>query len=246
MPEGIGGKVVFIIGAAGGIGSATARALGARGARLALADIDTDGLACVAGSLAEAGVRVTTHAVDVTAFEQIASAAADVAADFGRIDVLINAAGVMYIRPVIEANVTEWNATVDLNIKGVMWAVAAVLPIFLRQGSGHIISLGSVHGLVVSAGGATHSASKFAVNAFTEGLRGELGQYSIRVTTVNPGAVDTGIQNKSTGAAAAQLADIYAHGMSPETIARAIIFAIDQPDGVSLNHLVIRPTVQRL
>ena len=245
MADAIDGKVVLILGA-GGIGSACARVLGARGALLSVVDIEDCRLSALAKSVETLNFHMTSHVVDITAFEQVAATVTAVIEEFGRLDVLINAAGVMYIRPVIEANVDEWNRTIDLNLKATLWGAAAVLPVFLKQEAGHIISIGSVHGLKVSPGGAVHSASKFGVNAFSEGLRVELAQHAIRVTVINPGAVDTGLQEKSAGADRERLREIYSHAMSPETVARAAAFAIELPAAVAVNELVIRPTAQQI
>ncbi|MET0704616.1 MAG: SDR family oxidoreductase [Mycobacterium sp.] len=246
MSDTIGGKVALILGAAGGIGAACARVLASRGALLALADIDDGKLSPVVDSVADSAAQVSRHHVDITDYGQVAATVDAVVDVFGRIDVLINCAGVMYLRPVVEVNVAEWNTMVELNLKGTMWAVAAALPVFLRLGGGHIVSLGSVHGRKVSPGSAAHSASKFGVNAFAEGLRAELAPYAIRVTTVNPGAVDTGMQNKSTGIERGRLDEIYRSAMPVDIIARAIAFAIEQPGETSINEIVVRSTSQRI
>jgi NADP-dependent 3-hydroxy acid dehydrogenase YdfG len=165
--------------------------------------------------------------------------------DFGKLDVLINSAGIMLIRPMAEVNTAEWETSVDLNVKGTLWGIAAVLPIFLKQGSGHIINLGSVHGLkVFSPGGAVHSGCKFAIRAISEGLRAEMVGTAIRVTLVTPGAVDTGIQNKTTGAERARILAIYENAIPASAVARAISFAVEQPSNVDVNEIVVRPTAQ--
>lgn len=212
---GVRDKVVLILGAAGGIGSACARVLAARGAVVALADVNEDGMRLVADSVETIGSRARSHVVDITDLHQVVATVESVVDEFGRLDVVINCAGVMYIRPLAELDVTEWNTTIDLNLKGTMWVVAAALPTFLKQRSGHFVSLGSVHGLKVSRGSAVHSASKFGVNALTEGLRAELTEYGIRVSTVNPGAVDTGMQDKTTGTESERIRAIYAHAIQP-------------------------------
>ena len=240
--EGVDGKVVLILGAAGGIGSACARVLAARGAALFLADINREKLTAVADSTGVVSQRV--RCVDITVFDDVASTVDAVISEFNKLDVLINCAGVMYIRPIAEANVAEWNTMIDLNLKGTMWGIAAALPVFLEQKSGHVVSLGSVHGLKLSPGSAAHSASKFGVNAFTEGMRAELASSGIRVTTVNPGAVDTGLQSRTTGTDRERLREIYAHALPPDIIARAVEFAIDQPGSAAVNELVVRPTTQ--
>jgi len=245
MTEGITGKIVLIAGGAGGIGSAAARGLAEKGARLALADIDEAKLGDVVKSIAGSGGKARGYSVDVTDKDAMKAVAEKVARDFGRIDVLINAAGIMLIRPLAEINTAEWETTIDLNIKGTLWAIAAVLPLFLAQQSGHIINLGSVHGLkVFSPGGAVHSGSKFAIRAITEGVRAELAETPIRVTSITPGAVDTGIQNKTTGIDSARMLEIYKHAIPADAVSRAIAFAIEQPDNVDINEIVVRPTTQ--
>jgi NADP-dependent 3-hydroxy acid dehydrogenase YdfG len=236
-------KVVLILGGAGGIGSATARALLGRGAKVALADIDQARLDALVLSLDSDQVR--RYVVDVTREDQVKAVAADVVRDFGSLDVVIISAGIMLIRPLAEVNTSEWEATIDLNIKGTLWGIAAVLPIFMQQGSGHVINLGSVHGLkVFTPGGAVHSASKFAIRAISEGLRAEMAGNGIRVTTVTPGAVDTGIQNKTTGADSARILDIYKNAIPASVVADAIVYAIEQPANVDINEIVVRPTAQ--
>jgi NADP-dependent 3-hydroxy acid dehydrogenase YdfG len=247
MREGITGKVVLIAGGAGGIGSEAARHLAAQGARIAVADIDGERLGRVVKEITGVGGEAQGYTVDITDKQAMKTLAASVARDFGRIDVLINAAGIMLIRPLTEIDTTEWETTIDLNLKGTLWGIAAVLPLFLVQESGHIINLGSVHGLkVFSPGGAVHSASKFAIRALTEGLRAELASTAIRVTSVTPGAVDTGIQNKTTGTDSARMLEIYKKAIPASAVARAITFAVEQPGNVDVNEIVVRPTTQAI
>jgi NADP-dependent 3-hydroxy acid dehydrogenase YdfG len=245
MSKGIESKVVLITGGAGGIGSEAARALASRGAKLALADIDEAKLDDVLKGIVSDGGAARSYKVDVTDKRQVQSVVDTVVHDFGTLDVLINSAGTMFIRPMAEVNTTEWEMTVDLNIKGTLWGIAAALPIFLARKTGHIINLGSVHGLkVFSPGGAVHSASKFAIHAISEGLRAEMVENAIRVTTVTPGAVNSGIQNKTTGMDRARIYEIYQNAIPPSAIARAILFAIEQPANVDINEIVVRPTAQ--
>lgn len=150
MSDGTAGKIVFILGGAGGIGSAAAETLAAKGARVAIGDIDAAKTASVVAAVTAAGGEAKGYEVDVTDKEQVRRAAEAVVGDFGGLDVLINSAGIMLIRPMEEVNVAEWETTIDLNLKGTLWGIAAVLPIFLKQGHGHVINLGSVHGLKVS------------------------------------------------------------------------------------------------
>lgn len=247
MSLGIDGKVALILGGAGGIGSAAARDLAAHGARVAIADIDSAKAEAVAAEITASGAVARAYEVDVVDKAQVQALVEALLADCGRIDVLINAAGVMFIRPLTEINTAEWETTIDLNIKGSLWGVAAVLPVFMRQQSGHIVNLGSVHGLkVFTPGGAVHSASKFAIRAFTEGLRAELASFGIRVTSVTPGATDTGIQNKTTGTDSARILAIYKNAIPASAVSGAILYAISQSENVDVNEVVIRPTAQEI
>jgi NADP-dependent 3-hydroxy acid dehydrogenase YdfG len=240
-------KVVLILGGAGGIGSATARDLASKGAKIAIADINDTNAENVARAIRDAGGECRIYSVDVTQKEQVKTTVAKIAHEFGSLDALVNCAGIMFVRPLIEINTVEWEATVDLNIKGALWAIAAVLPVFLRQQRGHFINLSSVHGLkVFSPGGAVHSASKFALRALSEGLRAELATTPIRSTLITPGAVDTGIQHKTTGSDSTRMLEIYKNAIPPEAVARAIAFAMEQPANVDINEIVVRPTAQAI
>jgi NADP-dependent 3-hydroxy acid dehydrogenase YdfG len=247
MSEGIKDKVVLIAGGAGGIGSDAAKHLASLGARVAVADINEGKMEFMVSEITAAGGVAKGYRVDVTDKRQLRIIVDAVRNDFGRIDVLINSAGIMLIRPLIEVNTEEWETTIDLNIKGTLWGIAAVIPIFIEQGFGHVINLGSVHGLkVFSPGGAVHSGSKFAIRAITEGLRVELASKAIRVTSITPGAVDTGIQLRTTGTDSARIQEIYRHAISANSVSKAIAFAIEQPGNVDINEIVIRPTAQEI
>lgn len=242
MSNGVNGKVVLILGGAGGIGSAAARDLAAKGARIAIADIGDARQAALAQELTDHHVDIRSYRVDVVDQAQVRAVVEAVSRDFGRIDVLIDAAGTMLIRSITEIDTAEWEVTIDLNVKGTMWGVAAVLPVFLAQQSGHIINLGAVHGMkVFSSGAAIHSASKSAVRAFSEGLRAELVHTPIRVTTVTPGAVDTEIQHRASGADS-RMHEMSRNAIPASAVARAIAFAIEQPANIDVNEIVIRPT----
>ncbi|MCA1458500.1 SDR family oxidoreductase [Bradyrhizobium sp. BRP22] len=243
----IRGKVVLILGGAGGIGSATAEDLAARGATIAIADINEAKAEAVAGAIRSSGGEGRAYLVDVTEKDQVKALVEHVVHDLGSLDALINCAGIMFIRPLIEVNTAEWETTIDLNLKGALWAIAAVLPVFLKQQRGHIINLSSVHGLkVFSPGGAVHSASKFALRALSEGLRAEVASTPIRSTLITPGAVDTGIQYKTTGSDSARMLEIYRNAIPAEAVARAIAFAMEQPANVDVNEIVVRPTAQAI
>jgi NADP-dependent 3-hydroxy acid dehydrogenase YdfG len=245
MSEGIKGKVVLILGGAGGIGSEAARHLASKGAKIAVADIDEAKRDAVVDTIRSSCGDVRGYHVDVVDKAKVKAVVDAVVRDFGSLDVLVNSAGIMLIRPLIEINTAEWETTIDLNVKGTLWGIAAVLRVFLAQQRGHIINLSSVHGLkVFSPGGAVHSASKFAIRALSEGLRAELTGSPIRVTSVTPGAVNTGIQNKTTGTDSARLLEIYKNSIPANAVARAIAFAIEQPASVDVNEIVVRPTAQ--
>jgi len=244
MNKTLQGTIVLITGGAGGIGSATAILLAQRGASIAIADIRESAAQELALHITQDGGTAKAYGVDVTNVKAVQSLVEAVVTDFGKLDVLINSAGVMLIRPMTETNIEEWNTTIDLNLKGTLWQIAAALPVFEKQGSGHFINLGSVHGLkVFSPGGAVHSASKFAVRAIAEGLRVEVGS-AIRVTTISPGAVDTGIQNKTQGTDSERIREIYKKALPAGAVANAIAFAIEQPSEVDVNEIVLRPTAQ--
>jgi NADP-dependent 3-hydroxy acid dehydrogenase YdfG len=167
-----------------------------------------------------------------------------VVADFGRLDVIVNNAGLMPIRPMIEVNTDEWDAMIDVNLKGVLYGIAAALPIFVAQGGGHIINISSVAGTKVFApGGTVYSGTKFAVRAISEGLRQEIGE-KIRVTSIEPGAVDSDLKYSTTSGASAAVMDFYKIAIPAASVARAIAFAIEQPADVDINEIVLRPTAQ--
>jgi NADP-dependent 3-hydroxy acid dehydrogenase YdfG len=239
-------KVILVTGGAGGIGAETARVLAGRGAIVILADRDAEGLDRAVHSIESAGGRVSARLCDVTDRDEMGRMVDALVAEHRRLDVLINSAGIMYIRPLAKLNTSEWEQTIDLNIKGTLWGVAAVLPAFLSQGRGHIINLGSVHGLKVTPGAAVHAASKFAIRALSEGLRAELAGSGIRVTNVVPGAVDTGMEKRTTGTDRDRMARIYRDAIPARAVAEVIAMAIAQPEQVSLNEIVLRPTVQEI
>lgn len=244
MNEGIQNKVVLITGGGSGIGAETARMLASKGARLAVAGRRRDKLDAVVAAITEAGGCARAYVLDVVRKEDFKTVVDEVIADFGRLDVIINNAGLMPIRFMAEANTDEWDAMVDVNLKGTLHGIAAALPVFVAQESGHIINLGSVAGLkVVAPGGVVYSGTKFAVRAITEGLRQEAGA-KIRVTAISPGNVDSDLKYSTTGAAREVVMDIYKTSIPASAVARAIAFAIEQPADVDINEIVLRPTAQ--
>jgi NADP-dependent 3-hydroxy acid dehydrogenase YdfG len=244
MSEGIAGKIVLITGGGVGLGAETARHLAARGARIAVAARRKDKLDAVVAEITTAGGEARAYPLDVTDKHQVKAVVDAVVADFGRLDVIVNNAGLMPIRPMIEVNTDEWDAMIDVNLKGVLYGIAAALPIFVAQGGGHIINISSVAGTKVFApGGTVYSGTKFAVRAISEGLRQEIGG-KIRVTSIEPGAVDSDLKYSTTSGASAAVMDFYKIAIPAASVARAIAFAIEQPADVDINEIVLRPTAQ--
>jgi len=244
MGEGIQGKVVLITGGGTGLGAETARFLAARGALIAIGGRRKDKLDEVVAQIKEAGGRAVAYPLDVAKKEQFQSVVDATAAEFGKLDVLINNAGLMPIRPMSEVNTEEWDAMIDINLRGTLYGIAAVLPRFLKQSSGHIINISSVAGIKVFApGGTVYSGTKFAVHAISEGLRHEVGS-KVRVTSIEPGAVESDLKYSTSGTASASVMEFYKAAIPAVTVAKAIAFAIEQPADVDINEIVLRPTAQ--
>lgn len=242
--RGIEGKVVLITGGGTGLGAETARYLAARGAKIAVAGRRKDKLEEVVGQIDSAGSQARAYQLDVARKDEFKQVVDAVVADFGKLDVLINNAGLMPIRPMAEVNTDEWDAMIDINLKGVLYGIAATLPLFLGRGSGHVINISSVAGTkVFSPGGTVYSGTKFAVSAISEGLRHEVG-YKMRVTSIAPGAVESDLKFSTSGTSQAAVMDFYKAAIPAVTIARAIAYAIEQPDDVDINEIVLRPTAQ--
>jgi len=228
MSNNISGKVVVITGASSGLGEVTARHLAARhlaalGARVVLAARRKDKLDALVAELTNAGGQAIAYQTDVTSQEEVKTLIQGAVDTYGRIDVLINNAGLMAIAPLSDARTDEWDRMIDINIKGLLYGVAAALPVFQKQNSGHFINIASVAGLkVFSPGGTVYSGTKFAVRAISEGLRHEVGG-SIRTTTIEPGAVDSELKFGSTHQQSRDfVVDFYKHAIPAESVARAI------------------------
>jgi len=244
MTEGIRNKVVLITGGSTGIGAETARLLASSGAKVAIAARRKDKLDEVVAAIEAAGGVARAYSLDVRDKRQVESVVAATVADFGRLDVLINNAGLMPIRPMVEVNTDEWDAMIDINLKGTLYGIAAVLPRFMAQESGHIINLSSVAGVKVFApGGTVYSGTKFAVSAISEGLRQEVGD-KVRVTSIAPGAVESELKHSTSGTATDTVLDFYKQAIPTASVARAIAFAIEQPADVDINEIILRPTRQ--
>lgn len=239
-------KVVIITGASSGLGEATARRLAASGAKLMLAARREDRLKELVAAIAQSGGTATYQVTDVADCAQVEALAQKTLSAYGRIDVLINNAGLMPLSPLDQVKVEEWDRTIDVNIKGVLYGIAAVLPTMRQQKSGHVINLSSVAGHKVFSGSAVYCATKYAVRAISEGLRLE-SNGEIRSTNISPGAVATELTNTiSDRDTAARMNEVYAIAIDADAIARAIAYAIEQPGDVDVNEMIVRPTRQIL
>lgn len=248
MTEGINGKIVVVTGASSGLGEATARLLSAQGATVVLGARRAVRLQALANEIEARGGKALALETDVTRREQVKALADSAVHKYGGIDVMINNAGLMPQAPLEQLKVDEWDRMIDVNVKGVMYGIAAALPHMQRQKSGHFINVSSVAGHRVGPGFAVYAATKFAVRALSEGLRQEVKPYNIRTTVISPGAVATELPNTvSDPAAAERLRGFYAQVAVPaESFARAVAFALSQPPEVDINEILYRPTKQEL
>jgi len=239
-------KVVVITGASSGIGESTAKLLARHGAKVVLGARRKDRIdAVVKEILAEDG-KAVAFAVDVTKCAEVEALIKGAIDTFGRVDVIVNNAGIMPIAPIQALKVEEWDRQIDVNIKGVLYGVAAVLPQMQKQKSGHIINIASVIGIKVFApGGVVYGATKAAVRVLTEGLRMELHSQNIRCTMISPGVVATELpESSSEEATRKNLHEFYKIAIPADAIASAIVYAIEQPAEVEIDEVVIRPTAQ--
>lgn len=238
-------KIVAITGASSGIGEAAARRLAQAGAKVLAGARRVDRLEALVGDIRKRDAGADFRPVDVVDPASVKEFVEFAVERFGRLDVLVNNAGVMPLSPMRALKVDEWNKMIDVNIKGVLNGVAAALPIFERQGSGHFVNVASVAGHVVFPGGAVYCATKFAVRAISEGLRQELK--TIRVTTISPGAVATELGHDISHAESRDfVAAVRKSALHSEDIAAAIHYAVTQPDNVDVNEIIIRPVQQAL
>ncbi len=228
------------------MGEAAARHLSSLGATLVLGARRDDRIQALAKELLGAGGQAFAIVTDVTQFGQVQRLADTAVQTYGRIDVMINNAGLMPQSPLDRLKVEDWNRTIDVNIKGVLYGIGAVLPTMQKQRSGHIINVSSVAGHKVRAGGAVYAATKHAVRVISEGLRQEVKPYDIRTTIISPGAVDTELTDSITEADFAEnTKKFYAEVAIPaDSFARAVAFAISQPAEVDINEILYRPTRQ--
>src|SRR5712664_366901 len=242
----IADKVVVITGASSGLGASTAKLLARHGAKVVLGARRKDRIDAVVQEIAVAGGTAIGCAADVTKRADVEALIKGAVDSFGRVDVLVNNAGIMQIAPIQLLKVDEWERQIDVNIKGVLYGVAAVLPQMQKQKSGHIINITSVFGIKVFApGGTVYCATKAAGRALTEGLRMELHSQNIRCTMISPGAVATELPESSSDEATRKnLREFMKMAISANSIARAIAYAIEQPADVEIDEIVVRPTAQ--
>ncbi|GHJ13552.1 MULTISPECIES: SDR family oxidoreductase [unclassified Micromonospora] len=243
----IQGKVVAVTGASSGIGAATARHLASLGATVVLGARRTDRLDQLVDEITTAGGAATAVRVDVTDADDLTSLVDTAVQRYGRLDVLVGNAGMTRIGPLADLDVAGWSAMIEVNVKGILHGIAAALPTFRRQGSGHLVTVVSTSGLKIVPTQAVYAGTKNAVRTLLEALRQESTDGSLRTTSISPGYVRTElIDNALDDPAAREQARQHMAGLGidPAAVARAIAFAIDQPDDVEIGDLTIRPTRQ--
>ncbi|PBP37414.1 SDR family oxidoreductase [Pseudomonas syringae] len=237
----IQGKVVLITGASSGIGEAAARLIAAKGAHVVLGARRIERLQTLAADIEVQGGSARFRALDVTDALDMQAFADFAKHAFGKIDVIINNAGVMPLSPLAALNIAEWNQMLDVNVRGVLHGIAAVLPSMQAQGHGQIINISSIGGLAVSPTAAVYCATKFAVRAISDGLRQETDK--IRVTVVCPGVVESELADSISDETAREAMKAFRKvALEPDAIARALVYAVEQPDGVDVSEIVVRPT----
>jgi len=245
MTENIKGKVVIITGASSGLGEATARLLSAQGATVVLAARRAERIEALANELDGKALAVAT---DVTDRQQVKALVDKAVETFGRVDVMLNNAGLMPLAPLEALKTDEWDQMIDVNFKGVLNGIAAALPHMKKQKSGHFINVSSVYGHKLGPDATVYCATKFAVRALSEGLRQEVKPYNIRTTVISPGAVATEllehISDEEIQAETKGFVEKIA--VPPATFARMVAFAINEPDDVDVNEILFRPTAQPL
>ena len=247
MSKNIEGKVVVITGASSGLGEATARLLSAQGASVVLGARRIDRIQALADELTGSGSKALAIPTDVTHSDEVKRLVDAAVQTFGRIDVMINNAGLMPHSPLERLKIDDWNRTIDVNIKGVLYGIAAALPYMKQQKAGQIINVSSVAGHKVRPTSAVYAATKAAVLVLSEGLRQEVKPYNIRTTVISPGAVATELPNSVTEPDIAEnVRKSYEMAIPADSFARAVAFAMSQPEEVDVNEILFRPTRQEL
>ncbi|MFD4840932.1 SDR family oxidoreductase [Achromobacter sp. NPDC058515] len=234
-------KVVLLTGASSGIGEATARLLAAQGHRLVLGARRVERLRSLSEELQSLGFQAAYCALDVTRLEAMQEFAAFAEASYGPADVIINNAGIMPLSPLNATKVDEWDRMIDVNIRGVLHGIAAVLPGMEARGKGQIINVSSIGGHAVSPTAAVYCATKYAVRAISDGLRLESNR--IRVTIISPGVVESELADTISDPSAREEMNVFRRiAIQPDAIARAIAYAIEQPGDVDVSEIIVRPT----
>lgn len=252
MARELDGTVALVTGASSGIGEATALALAAEGAKVAVAARRRDRLEALAEKIRAAGGDALVIEADVTEEAQAKRAVADTVAGFGRLDTLVNNAGVMLLGPIPDADITDWKRMLDLNVSALMYCTNAALPHLLKAAEGEprrvadLINISSVAGRVARAGAGVYNATKFAVNAFSEALRQEVTRKHVRVAVVEPGMVATELQSHNRPEVLEQLrkGNPVQDPLHASDIADAIAFIVTRPRRMGINEVLIRPTEQ--
>lgn len=247
MSSKIDGKVAIITGASAGIGEATAIALAAEGAKVALVARRGDRLEALAQKIAAAGGEALAIVADITDDAQIQKVVDKTKTTWGQIDILVNNAGIALIGEIASSDPADWRRMIDLNLVALMNLTHAVLPILQAQGSGHIVNISSVAGRTIRVGIGGYNVTKWGVNAFSEALRQEVSLQNIRVTVIEPGMVNTEINDNITDSIAKQRSEERRKSITPlesEDVAAAIVYAVTQPPRVNVNEILIRPTTQ--
>lgn len=243
----LGGKVALVTGASSGIGEATAKALSAAGAAVAIGARRAEKLKDLAEQLEKAGGTVLTLNLDVTDEQSAAAAVQRTIDELGRIDIVVNAAGLMLLGPIVGGNTDDWNRMMSTNVLGLMYVTHAAIPHLVEQGAGDVINISSVAGRTAKPGSGVYNASKWAVNAFSESLRQEVTGKGVRITLIEPGAVDTALNDQITDEKAKEASKKSYDSMRTlhaEDVANAIVYTATQPDYVAVNEILIRPTDQ--
>lgn len=244
MPKSLNGRVALVTGASSGFGEATALLLAQAGARVAICARRRDRLEALAQRI---GGEALVIEADLSREEEAVRAVRETEQHFGRLDILINNAGVMYLGPIETADLSKWRHMYDLNVMGLMAATQAALPGMRERRDGHVVNISSTAGRMSNAGAGGYSGTKFAVNAFSEALRKEVYKDNVRVTVIEPGAAATELREHIPDAATQKSLNAWAESMrqlQPEDIAEAILFAVSQPDHVNINEILMRPTDQ--
>lgn len=248
MSDNIEGKIVVITGASSGLGEATARLLSARGASVVLGARRVERLQSLTEELNQNGGKALAVPTDVTDIEQVKRLVDTAVQTYGRIDVIINNAGLMPLSLLERLKVDDWDQMIDVNIKGVLYGIAAALPYMQEQKSGQVINVSSVAGHKVHPGNVVYAATKHAVRVLSEGLRQEVKPYNIRTTVISPGAVATELPGSITESDVADnIRNFYdSYAIPADSFAQAVAFAMSQPDEVDINEILYRPTAQEL